>query len=100
MTFVTLFFLSTNANSSVVLRSKNKILQESSITNVINIEQDDELSLDEFLVPPQNFSDDEFYSDKDAIISDETKAEMSNDDDYMDLLKSSIYFLFIIVYFK
>ena len=81
-----------------MLRSKNKILQESSITNVINIEQDDELSLDEFLVPPQNFSDDEFYSDKDAIILDETKAEMNNDD--MDLLKSSIYFLFIIVYFK
>jgi hypothetical protein len=100
MTFVTLFFLSTNTNSSVVLRSKNKILQESSITNVINIEQDDESSLDEFLVPPQNFSDDEFYSDKDAIISDETKAVMNNDDDYMDLLKSSIYFLFIIVYFK
>ena len=58
-------------------------MQESSITNVINIEQDDE-----------------FYSDKDAIISDETKTEMNNDDDYMDLLKSSIYFLFIIVYFK
>ena len=61
-------------------RSKNNILQRSSITNVINVEQDNELSLNEFIVPSQNFfnnsakslfDNNRFYLDINAESSDE-----------------------------